>query len=58
MEDWLPTHIPDGYMLLYSETGYGQNGHIYRMFHTYVPNTFELTEDTKSFAASSISTTS
>ncbi len=46
LEDWLPEFVPEGQRLLYSATSYHENGDYNNLIHRYVPNTFELTEDT------------
>lgn len=44
-EDFIPTYIPDGYKLLYSETSQHPLSGNYRLGLTFVPNTYELNEN-------------
>jgi len=44
-EDWIPTFIPDGYKLLYSETAVHPLRGTYALGLTFVPTTYELNEN-------------
>ena len=44
-QDWMPSHVPDGYRLLYIDNRHYEEFGTYWMRIYFVPNTFELTKD-------------